>query len=208
MTREYSVEQLHRATEESNLVEGEPITGESFNNHLQATSACFWAAYSSQVLHPRVYHQLLFNLPLGIGAVTKSGTRFIPGTYREIPVYVGRGDGTIHAFPPPNDVSILMDGWWGEYQHAKLFLGKKAPDLRSEQVRWDFHCWFEAIHPFVDGNGRVGRLLWWNMAMLVNGVLPTIYAERRQAYYDKLEEWREEHKGSHLMNPFRERVSG
>ena len=46
----------------------------------------------------------------------------------------------------------------------------------------DFHYHFEAIHPFQDGNGRVGRLLMFREC-LANGVMPFIITEEQQAFY-------------------------
>ena len=50
------------------------------------------------------------------------------------------------------------------------------------------HTRFEMIHPFVDGNGRVGRLL-MNMVLMKQGYPPAIIREEdRFAYYDAIEE--------------------
>jgi Fic family protein len=55
---------------------------------------------------------------------------------------------------------------------------------------WEAHVRFEKIHPFVDGNGRTGRMLmWWQEVKL--GQEPTvIMAADRQAYYRRLEKGR------------------
>lgn len=46
----------------------------------------------------------------------------------------------------------------------------------------EFHCRFEAIHPFEDGNGRIGRLL-FNAFLLQEGYMPTIFfSENHRAY--------------------------
>lgn len=52
-----------------------------------------------------------------------------------------------------------------------------------------FHCEFECIHPFSDGNGRVGRWLFNYILMLFNYPLVIIYDEDKQVYYDLLEEY-------------------
>lgn len=61
--------------------------------------------------------------------------------------------GTRHRPPRPEEVPVLMDAWEREVHQR---------DLRGEPVlglaAW-MHWRFEAIHPFLDGNGRVGRLL-------------------------------------------------
>jgi Fic family protein len=69
------------------------------------------------------------------------------GRYRTIVVRVGR-----YLPPPPEDVSGLMFeflAWWNK-ESARL-----PPVLSSAIV----HYRFEAIHPFADGNGRLGRAL-------------------------------------------------
>lgn len=50
-----------------------------------------------------------------------------------------------------------------------------------------FHAAFEKIHPFSDGNGRVGRLLVAACALQRGLVPPIIERERRAAYYHSLE---------------------
>ncbi len=55
----------------------------------------------------------------------------------------------------------------------------------------DFHVKFEAIHPFQDGNGRIGRLIMLKECLKA-GILPFVIAESlRQFYYLGLKEWRE-----------------
>lgn len=52
-----------------------------------------------------------------------------------------------------------------------------------------FHAKFENIHPFADGNGRVGRLA-MNYLLVLHGHPPIIiHAEDRKAYYEALEAW-------------------
>ncbi len=51
----------------------------------------------------------------------------------------------------------------------------------------EMHANFEKIHPFSDGNGRVGRLLMLAQALNANLAPPLVLKERRQAYYKYLE---------------------
>ena len=50
-----------------------------------------------------------------------------------------------------------------------------------------FHCWFETIHPFADGNGRIGRML-LNYMLIGNNLPPIVlFEEDREEYYLALE---------------------
>lgn len=51
-----------------------------------------------------------------------------------------------------------------------------------------FHAKFENIHPFVDGNGRVGQLA-MNYLLVLYGHPPIIHEEDRKEYYAALEAW-------------------
>ena len=56
----------------------------------------------------------------------------------------------------------------------------------------DFHVRFERIHPFQDGNGRVGRLILFREC-LKHGIVPFIIDERHKLYYYRgLKEWQRE----------------
>ena len=56
----------------------------------------------------------------------------------------------------------------------------------------DFHCKFERIHPFQDGNGRVGRLIMFKEC-LRNGITPFIVEDDiKDFYYRGLREWNNE----------------
>ena len=53
----------------------------------------------------------------------------------------------------------------------------------------DFHQRFESIHPFQDGNGRVGRLIMFKEC-LANGIVPFIITdELKMFYYRGLQQW-------------------
>lgn len=61
--------------------------------------------------------------------------------------------GSEYIPPRPEEVPALLDAWQSEY-HDRDLRGADPLDLAA----W-MHWRFEAIHPFQDGNGRVGRLL-------------------------------------------------
>lgn len=91
----------------------------------------------------------------------------------------------VHRGAPPEEiVSILNElvGWYKQNQ-------KKYPPIVLASV---VHNQFENIHPFADGNGRVGRLL-LNLVLLKHGLPPVnIDLDRREKYYASLKEYEKE----------------
>ena len=65
-------------------------------------------------------------------------------------------------------------------------INAKAKEEVTEKLA-ETHAIFEKIHPFSDGNGRVGRLLMLAQALQRGIVPPLVLKERRQAYYKYLE---------------------
>ena len=111
----------------------------------------------------------------------KSGTSdsrkdwFAVGDYKRLPNEVGGMDTC-----PPEEVHRQMKALLSEYNHMKQ---KSFEDIL------DFHVCFEQIHPFQDGNGRVGRLLMFKEC-LANGHVPFIITdELKMFYYRGLREW-------------------
>ena len=94
------------------------------------------------------------------------------GIYRRIPVRIM---GAYHTPPDPVMVPELMEKLVKEFEVSKLHPIERAAL---------FHLKFEGIHPFVDGNGRTGRLI-LNLFLMQNGYPPidVKFADRKQ-YYD------------------------
>ena len=114
-------------------------------------------------------------------ALLKSGTSdsdkdwFAVGEYKRLPNEVGGNETTT-----PEDVLRAMQTLLKEYNSIKK---KSFEDII------DFHQRFEAIHPFQDGNGRVGRLIMFKEC-LANGFVPFIITdELKYFYYRGLQQW-------------------
>ena len=100
---------------------------------------------------------------------------FIVGDYKRLPNEVGGNETTA-----PEDVHREIKALLKEYN------GKKR---KSFEDIIDLHQRFEAIHPFQDGNGRVGRLVMFKEC-LANGYVPFIITEElKMFYYRGLREW-------------------
>ncbi len=114
----------------------------------------------------------------------KSGTSdsrkswFAVGYYKRFENEVGGKETT-----KPADVSKAM---------KKLLKEYNANKHKSLKEIIDFHYKFENIHPFQDGNGRVGRLIMFKEC-LRNGITPFIISDDiKEYYYRGLNEWKNE----------------
>jgi Fic family protein len=116
------------------------------------------------------------------------GGNLTPGEFRRTQNWIGAAGSTLATVtyvPPPVDEMNLALSDLEKFIHTSIDIPTLA---RAAMI----HYQFEAIHPFLDGNGRVGRLL---MALLFAEwqILPqpllnlSVYFERyRQEYYDHL----------------------
>jgi len=120
---------------------------------------------------------------------TGRGATMPPGEFRQSQNWIGgtRPGNAAFVPPPPQDVQHCM----GELEK---FLHSDTPALVKAALA---HLQFETIHPFLDGNGRIGRLL-ITLLLCHEGVLrePLLYSslyfkQNRQRYYDELNGARE-----------------
>ncbi|MCD7766730.1 MAG: Fic family protein [Lachnospiraceae bacterium] len=130
------------------------------------------------------------NLPISeklikqLHLILKTGTRdsrkdwFAVGDYKKLPNEVG-GKETI----VPEDVPFQMRQLIAEYNSAQS---------KTFEEILDFHYRFESIHPFQDGNGRVGRLIMFKEC-LKNNIVPFIIEDDLKMYYYRgLANWKSE----------------
>lgn len=101
------------------------------------------------------------------------------GVYRSLPVTIL---GAAHTPPQPYPVPVQMEQLITDYDtelNTKHIIAAAA----------EFHLKFESIHPFIDGNGRTGRLI-LNLELVKAGYLPVnIKFTDRRKYYDCFDEY-------------------
>jgi Fic family protein len=115
------------------------------------------------------------------------GEMAAPGEFRRTQNWIGPPGCTLDNatyIPPPPDVMRACLGDWERFLHDRAM----PPMVQVAMI----HYQFESIHPFLDGNGRIGRLL--NTLFLVErGILPTpllylsaFFEATRREYYGRL----------------------
>ena len=116
--------------------------------------------------------------------ILKTGTSdsrkdwFAVGDYKKRPNEVGGRETTL-----PEDVTKEMKA---------LLTAYNLKEEKTLEDIIDFHVKFERIHPFQDGNGRVGRLIMFKECLKYN-IVPFIIEDSLKLYYYRgLKEWNEE----------------
>lgn len=155
------------------------VTGEAVNvddvietaNHFRCID--FIIEHAKSALTEKMIKEL--HLMLKTGTSDARQDWFAVGAYKKMPNEVG---GMATALP--EDVAAEMQALLAAYS------AKKAKTL--EDIL-DFHVRFERIHPFQDGNGRVGRLIMFKEC-LKYGIVPFIIEDNlKMFYYRGLKEW-------------------
>ena len=124
------------------------------------------------------------NLIKQLHLILKNGTTdsrknwFVVGDYKKLPNEVG-GRVTTSPEKVEDEVKSLIE-WYNNIKNKTL----------NDII--EFHYRFEYIHPFQDGNGRVGRLLMFKECLKYN-IVPFIIDEKlKMFYYRGLKEWEQE----------------
>ncbi len=141
-------------------------------NHFRCID--FIIDHAKEPLSETMIKQLHGLLKSGTSDASKSW--FAVGDYKRLPNEVG-GIETIDPKLVGKAIRELL----------KAYKGKKK--IAFEDIL-DFHQRFETIHPFQDGNGRVGRLLMFKEC-LNHGIVPFIITDELKMYYYRgLHEWK------------------
>jgi Fic family protein len=138
----------------------------------------------------------LSDLPLSLRLITEihrellagvRGSHRLPGEFRRSQNWIGPENATLDEAtfvpPPVHEMKLALDNF-------ERFLHEDDPPALVHAGL--AHAQFETIHPFLDGNGRVGRLL-ITFLLVLRGVLHrpllylSVYLKRNRAeYYDRL----------------------
>lgn len=168
-------ELLERHVLESNAIEN-IFVGKNhrlFTDHLAAAGLTLkFSEELKSILTPENIHKVLMwrELPRA-------------GEFRTVGVRVG-----LYPKSGPEQVGKLMEKW-RESLEKDIENGRNLTLEQKEKLAWHYHHWFEAIHPFVDGNGRTGRLVLNNIRLLLGlSWLIVIFLERKN-YYDNIRGW-------------------
>lgn len=144
----------------------------------------------------------LQTLPLSLRLIREMHERLLqsgrgetknPGEFRRSQNWIGgtRPGNALFVPPPPNEMATCLD-------ELERFMYESQSQLPALIKAGLLHVQFETIHPFLDGNGRIGRLL-VTLYLCTNGVLrkPLLYLSlylktHREDYYRLLQEVREQ----------------
>ena len=182
---------------ESNLIDpqydlrGRLIPGAAPGDPMYDTTLAAWELMMDvfrvqRALPPSVALDIHRELTRGIETFEYHG---MSGQYRIVPVTIGGAppfykDGEV--CPPPVAVKEMIEQLWVPQLNRTC----SAPTLfRAEKTIWA-HDFFQCVHPFWDGNGRSGRIL-YNLARVRTGMNPLVIAyDRRQTYFNRIRKFR------------------
>jgi len=149
-----------------------------FKDHLAAAKFVLKSALELKTLaEVKKIHQILMERELPEA-----------GKFRKVFVWVGS-----ELKPPPRIVSKLM-AQWEQFLQESIKSAYPLKAKTKEKIAWHYHNWFESIHPFVDGNGRIGRLILNNIRLLLNLSWLVIPCSKKEEYYNEIVNWEYEHK--------------
>ena len=92
------------------------------------------------------------------------------GKYKKVQNYIGTIKTTSYLYVEENMKKLMR------------WINRASKELDDFEVAFQSHAQFEIIHPFVDGNGRVGRLL-LNWLLMNKGLLPLAIRVKRRGEY-------------------------
>jgi Fic family protein len=107
------------------------------------------------------------------------------GNYRQTKVWIGSKMTGYQGTPYYRQIPKLMKGLEKQIQ--------QLPNLSIKDI-WNLHHKFETIHPFVDGNGRTGRLFLNWLSLKYHGEFIVNTKQKVSSYYDEIRSYTEQFK--------------
>lgn len=167
-------------------IEGSPLTREQLDRIHEAPAQTEWERAAQNAL--RAYQGIKSFKPWSERSFKSAHLAFMDGlipragAYRSTAVALQQGGRIVHVAPPATSVPGLM---------RSLFASLKAAPLGPVVASCVFHYELEFIHPFADGNGRLGRF--WHTVLLrqIHPIFDHLSIEEvldreRDAYYQAL----------------------
>ena len=172
---------------ETEAAAGEPIDDiREVSNYVDAMMHGL-ARLETLPLSLRLIREMHERLMKGGRGLTKN-----PGEFRKSQNWIGgtRPGNALYVPPPADELKACLDAF-------EKFIHRRTPGIPPLVKAGLLHLQFESIHPFLDGNGRLGRLL-ITLYLCAEGVLHqpllylSLYLKRHRAdYYRLLQEVRE-----------------
>lgn len=159
---------IDKFLEESNAIEN--VHGEEA---LQEAKEAFGFASRKEIIEPhiRVIHKKLLD----------ERQPNIAGEYRDCAVRIA---GNRKEDIGSDKLKKIMEKWCKKWQEQKELYNVLDTDKNAAKFCKHMHVGFEKVHPFRDGNGRVGRILYNIQRKRLGLDIHVIKAENRQKYYD------------------------
>jgi Fic family protein len=132
------------------------------------------AAAPLTITDVRHVHKLVMSLVWDVAPHPQATDRERPGSFREHDIEPFPGGMRPPPFP---EVPALVSEWLREVEALPKAGALEFPDALAR-----VHARFEQIHPFLDGNGRTGRLV-LNLLLVRLGYPPAIIYKRERAHY-------------------------
>ena len=176
----------HVFVTESGLIDPQPgypcykLGQVMFDNHLIALDYALSTSWEINKNTPCDLHRLLTR------DVSYFEDRGMSGRFRDCEVWIGH-----ELCPHFSALPGLMDQW--AYVTNKLLDLNYEGKVVGTDVAEVSHHMFEVIHPFIDGNGRTGRLLYLKVLNQCNEDPRIIYYKDRDLYYNEIQYFREKY---------------
>ena len=166
---EYTDKDVSEFLEESNKIEG-VYGGDALRQALEAWKSLTKLKEMSVGAILKAHKILMLNQPLAPDE---------KGYLRKIPVYIGGKEAMKPERISDNLIQLVIN------VNDVVHNGKREPATFLDPLIRSHHVQYEYIHPFVDGNGRTGRMLMnWQRMQARLPILIIHEGEEQQLYYD------------------------